>query len=173
MRLFLLGFMGSGKTYTGKRLADRLNMPFIDLDDWIEKRQGRSISQLFSDYGEAAFRQMEKEALHSLIDYKRVVIACGGGTPCFFDNIIWMNQFGISIYLQASPELLYQRLISETSHRPLLKGKKETELLQFLSAKLEERVDFYNQASVVLNQDDPGPPADEALFLHLKDIIGH
>ncbi len=165
--------MGSGKSYTGKRLAQKLDVPFIDLDDRIEARQGQSISRLFATFGEAAFRQMEQEALHSLAKEENVVVATGGGTPCFFDNVEWMNQHGVTIYLKASPELLYQRLAPETDHRPLLQGKKEAELLHFLKTKLAERSSFYEQASVLVDQDQLDIPVETALHKHLQDIVGH
>ncbi len=165
--------MGSGKTHIGKRLAKKLGFSFLDLDDLIEDREGSSISQLFATFGETAFRQMEQAALHSLTSYDKIVIACGGGTPCFYDNMAWMNDHGLTIYLAASPSLLYQRLVRETSHRPLLQGKKKEELLRFLQTKLTERSSFYQQASVLVDQDTIEIPVDEALCLHIQDIVGH
>ena len=96
-RIFLTGFMGSGKSYTGRRLSEALGIPFIDLDHWIEDQEGQSIQAIFEKSGEAAFRQIEREALHQMIAYEQAVIACGGGAPCFFDNMEWMNRHGITV----------------------------------------------------------------------------
>ena len=152
MLLFLIGFMGAGKSYTGKSLAKQLNWQFIDLDDRIEEQEGCTISELFAKDGEHAFRLAEQESLRSLAGCQKLVIATGGGTPCFFDNMEWMNTHGVTIYLAASVELLAERLNAARSHRPLLAHLREEELVFFIEKKLEARTPFYKKASIVFRQ---------------------
>ena len=123
MRLFLIGFMGSGKSYVGSRLAEGLDMDFIDLDALIVEKAEKSIPEIFAEEGEMAFRTLERDCLRSLGSCDEVVVACGGGTPCFFDNMDWMNAQGMTIFLQTSVDLLAKRLLSEVAQRPLLAGK--------------------------------------------------
>lgn len=164
-RIFLTGFMGSGKSYTGRRLSEALGIPFIDLDHWIEDQEGQSIQAIFEKSGEAAFRQIEREALHQMIAYEQAVIACGGGAPCFFDNMEWMNRHGITVYLQTPVAELCRRLLPEMAHRPLLKGLNEHTLPAFIGEKLALREPYYLQSQVVA----PLPGALEEMLLALKE----
>lgn len=165
--------MGSGKSYAGKRLAALLEAPFIDLDDYIESEAGQTIRQIFEQSGEREFRRREAEALRAMTKYEDAVIACGGGTPCFDDNMNWMNAHGLTIYLQAPVNLLLQRLLSETQHRPLLEGFDEDRLRQYIQLKLQQREPYYRQASVIYRQEKDRNDIATALAKHLQDITGH
>jgi shikimate kinase len=152
-RFFLTGFMGSGKTTLGLSLAARMNMPFVDLDALIQSREGCSVSDIFAEVGETGFRHIEQAHLHTLLKYKKVVVSTGGGTPCFFDNMDWMNRFGVSIYLKTPSELLYSRLKGEAKHRPLLKRFNHDELLPFIKITVRQREEFYNKAHLTILQE--------------------
>lgn len=173
MRIFLIGFMGSGKSHVGKRLADKMAYPFVDLDNWIEEKQQKSIRQLFEAIGEAAFRKIEQKALHDMAQFPSAIVACGGGTPCFFDNMHWMNANGITIYLQTSLDILAARLASAKAQRPLLKDLDENSLRQFISDKLAERSPFYQQASVIYEVSSNEEDIAANLVKHFSNIIGH
>lgn len=149
-KIFLIGFMGSGKTTVGKQLALLLHADFIDLDKLIEEKEQASISTIFERNGEQYFRERESFFLKSLAASGDVVIATGGGTPCFFDNMEWMNDNGVTIYLKATPKLLSDRLRKERDHRPLLRGRSDEEVLDFIHQKLSEREKFYATAQVVV-----------------------
>lgn len=157
MRIFLIGFMGSGKTTLGKQLARKLGYDFIDQDDYIEKKAGCTIARYFEKYGEEAFRKFEHEALKELIKIENAVISTGGGAPCFFNNIEIMNKSGIAIYLKMKPEVLRSRLRHAQTERPLIKGKTEQELLEFIKSKLTEREPFYLKAKHVIESMDLKP----------------
>ncbi len=155
MRIFLLGFMGSGKSYTGVRLAQQLSYPFVDLDNYIEDQQGKSIDQIFEESGEDTFRQNESDALKSMNTFENVVVACGGGTPCFFDNMDWMKKHGTTIFLDLPPTILEKRLLIGMEHRPLIKNlNKKGELLTYIENKLSERKAFYQKADIIYNPDN-------------------
>lgn len=150
--IFLVGYMGSGKTTLGKKLARKMNKRFIDLDEAIVQAIGMSIPQYFEIHGEAQFREMEREILHQQLEVD-AVISTGGGTPCFFDNMEWINKHGISVYLSHSPKGLWSRLVkTDTQSRPILAGKSPEELLDFITEKLAERAPFYNQAQLKIEQ---------------------
>lgn len=167
MRIFLTGFMGCGKSFTGKKIAEQLNLSFIDLDDWLEEKARMSISQIFEKKGETFFRQLEAKALRSFAEQKNIVLACGGGTVCFHNNMQWINEHGLSIFLDCSEELLFQRLHKETSSRPLLMGKTEEELRYFIHKKLSERLPFYSQARISIHQEKE----DSQLSQHIVKTI--
>lgn len=145
--IFLVGFMGVGKTTNGKKLANLLNSNFIDLDELFVSQEGVSISTYFSMHGEEQFRQKERDILQNLHKISPAVIATGGGAPCFFDNMEWMNQHGITIYLQIHPKALAQRLAnSKKSKRPLIQHLGEDEILTFINDKMLHRHPFYAKA---------------------------
>ncbi len=144
MSIFLIGLPGSGKSFWGEKLADKLSVNFIDLDNEIERKAGSSIIEIFRLHGEEYFRLIEKEVLESVIAlHKNEVIACGGGTPCFYNNIEMMNRSGKTIYLKTPISLLLERLkkSSESAKRPLFDREQShqtrlTTLLQFKKAIL-------------------------------------
>lgn len=151
MLIFLVGFMGSGKTTLGRPLATRLNCDFIDLDRAIETGEGRTISDIFATDGEAHFRALERKYLEEVIaQYKTAVISTGGGTPCFGDNMALMNASGITVYLKIAPRMLANRLLAAKVRRPLVEGKSPDELLRYIEETLTERETYYGQANVVV-----------------------
>jgi shikimate kinase len=150
MKIFLTGYMGSGKSTAGKKLAAKLNFEFIDLDKFIESECGQTINQIFAEKGENEFRAIEHNALKKLITRDDVVIACGGGTPCYYGNMELMNNNGITIYLKMSADTLASRLLNAKDKRPLLEYKTETELKDFITGHLEKREDIYHQAQYIV-----------------------
>ncbi len=142
--------MGCGKSTLGKKVATKTGYSFIDLDDLICQKINMSISEYFDLHGEAAFREIERETLHSLYGIKNTIVATGGGTPCYDDNMQWMNKNGKTVYLKIPPKALLSRLSQkDIDSRPLLKGKSHEELLAFIESKLEERSPFYKQAKII------------------------
>lgn len=145
-RIFLIGYMGCGKTTTGKRIAKKYGMDFIDLDHYIESRFHKTIPQLFEERGEDGFRQLEHNMLLEVAEFENAVISTGGGAACFFDNMDIMNKNGETVYLKGSPEELFEYLKTAKQSRPLLQGKGDEELLQFIKEGLSKREAFYTQA---------------------------
>ena len=150
MRYYLTGFMGSGKTYWGRRLAERLNCPFIDLDALIEASEEQTVADIFTSRGEGFFRTREAEGLRSTAAWPEAVIATGGGPPCFHNNMTWMNAHGRTIFLDTPVAILAQRLKNGRAPRPLIQNLDEADLLDFIQNKLQEREPFYRQAQIVL-----------------------
>lgn len=150
-RIFLVGYMGSGKTTLGKAFARVLNLTFVDLDWYIEERFHKTISELFAEKGEAGFRELEKKMLHEVAEFENVVIATGGGTPCFFDNMDFMNAHGKTVFLNVNTGVLFQRLAVAKQSRPILSNKTDEELLQFISESLEKRLPHYTMAKHIHN----------------------
>lgn len=149
--IVLVGYMGSGKTTVGRQLAIALGRTFYDLDWYIEMRYHRSIPQLFEERGEAGFREMERNMLHEAAEFEDIVLSCGGGTPCFFDNMDYIRSVSESVYLKATPEVLTQHLKMRRVERPLLNGKSEEELLDFVRTSLKEREPYYLKAAHVVD----------------------
>ena len=145
-RIILIGFMGSGKMTLGRALSQTLDLSFIDLDNYIEQRYNKSINQIFAENGEKGFRSIEKSLLHEVCEFEDVIISAGGGTPCFFDNMEYMNTQGETIYLKASNKKLFERLKIAKSHRPLLKDKNDDEISNFIDLQLAQREPFYSKA---------------------------
>lgn len=145
-KIFLIGYMGSGKSTAGKKLATKLGFEFIDLDKFIESECGQTIEEIFKEKGENEFRALENNALKKLVTKDNVVIACGGGTPCYYGNMELMNNNGITIYLKMSAETLASRLSEAKDKRPLIENKSESELKSFITEHLEKREDIYHQA---------------------------
>ncbi|MDP4240683.1 MAG: shikimate kinase [Bacteroidota bacterium] len=147
-RIFLIGYMGSGKTTVGQLLATKLGYSFIDMDTHIESKLFKSVSQIFAELGEQQFRLLEHQCLHEIAEFNNAVISTGGGVPCFFDNMKYMNEHGITIYLKLTAEELTERLEGfQANKRPLLAGKKGKELYQFIAEGLAKREPFYSQAT--------------------------
>jgi shikimate kinase len=143
--------MGSGKTTVGKALSKQTGLMFYDLDWYIENRMRTSVSQLFTERGEEAFRKIEYNMLHEVAEFEDVIISCGGGTPCFFDNMDYLNQQGDVVYLKSSPEVLYKHLLMAKVERPLLKGKSPEELISYITEHLQQRAPFYEKARYTLD----------------------
>jgi shikimate kinase len=155
MRIFLIGFMGSGKTHWGKQVAQRLNLPFYDLDEVIVTAEQRSITDIFAASGEEYFRSREKTQLEKLVDENtNMVLSCGGGTPCFFNNIDYMKKYGTVVWLNTHVDVLLQRLLKERLQRPLLKDLQDDELRHYIIRKLNERRMYYEQADVIIARED-------------------
>lgn len=152
-RIILVGYMGSGKTTIGKALSKETGMMFYDLDWYIESRMHKTVSQIFAERGEEAFRKMEYNMLHEVAEFEDVIISCGGGTPCFFDNMDYLSRQGDVVYLKASPDTLYKHLLMAKVERPLLKGKTQDELTDYITSHLAEREPYYQKAHHVLNVD--------------------
>ena len=149
--IFLIGFMGSGKTTLGRKLASRLGYMFMDLDHVLEAQEGVTIAEYFAKHGEDAFRKLESEVLKKARYPDHAIVSTGGGLPCFFDNMDWMNAHGKTVYIKLSPKTLADRLENEKEKRPLLTEHHGEALVQFIEGKLEEREPFYNQANIIAN----------------------
>jgi len=161
MRIFLIGFMGCGKSTIGKKLGNTLSCKFIDLDKYIERKTGESIQQIFKEKEEKYFRVLETESLMEICKSDNLVIATGGGTPCFFDNMQRILDKGICIYLKMEANNLAKRLSKEKSKRPLIENLTEKYLVNFIRKKLVEREVFYNKANHII----------QAKNISEKDII--
>lgn len=146
--IFIIGYMACGKTTFGRALAKTLGKQFIDLDFFIEQRFRKSISEIFNTRGEDAFRKIEANMLRETAEMLDVVIACGGGTPCFFDNIDFMNSKGTTVFLTASPERILARLMANSARRPLMAGKSEQEIRARIDADMKLRLPFYSKAKI-------------------------
>ncbi len=138
--------MGSGKTTVGKALSNNIGLPFYDLDWYIETRMHKSVKQLFDERGEDGFRDIERRMLHEVAEFENVIISCGGGTPCFFDNMDYINQQGDTVYLKCSPDVLYQHLKMGRTVRPLLLNKTPDEVRAFIDEQLALREPYYSRA---------------------------
>jgi shikimate kinase len=154
MKIFLIGFMGSGKTHWGRLLASRLNLPFYDLDSVITQQENKTISDIFAEKGEEYFRYKEKEVMESLVTSQvEFIMSSGGGTPCFFNNIEFMKKNGRVIWLNTSIDILQKRLLKERLSRPLIRNINEAELKAYIIRKLSERKIYYEQADVMVNEE--------------------
>jgi len=165
MKIFLIGFMGCGKSTLGRKLATRLGYTLIDLDHKIEKIANSTIANYFSTHGEDAFRKLESQTLQTLEYPTNCVIATGGGTPCYFDNMDWMNANGLTIYIEMTPLALAKRLEQGIAKRPLLGNLSEQGIVQFIENKLEERNMYYKKAKYILNGINLTPEQIHALVL--------
>lgn len=150
MLIFLNGFMGSGKSHCGLILASAIKYDFADTDIMIEDQWGMSINDFFEDKGEPAFRRAEHEVLMQVLSLKNTVVACGGGLPCFNDNMDLMNAAGLSVYLKFSPEALAVRLGGQIDSRPLLKNIRPDSLAEYIRSVLEEREKYYMMSKLII-----------------------
>ncbi len=149
--------MGTGKTYSGVQLSKKLNIPFFDLDEEIVNHEGKSINEIFAKDGEEYFRLLEKDVLRIITEYnENFIMACGGGTPCYYNNIDYMNKEGITVWLNASVETLHRRLMHEKDKRPLIKEFSEDQLRSYIAKKFSDRKIYYEQAGIIID-DEPAP----------------
>ncbi len=149
----LIGYMCVGKTTIGRELAKQTGRMFYDLDWYIEERFRKKIPLIFEEEGEERFRDMERRMLHEVAEFEDIVLSCGGGTPCFFDNMEYMNSVAHTFYLRATAETLQTHIRMSRGRRPLLEGKSPEELDQFIKQQLAERSLFYEQAQHIIDVD--------------------
>lgn len=155
MKLFLIGFMGAGKSYWGKQLAEHFGLPYFDLDEVIVEREDMPVADIFSEKGEAYFRDLEGEVLRELaLSNDSFLISCGGGTPCFSDAMDFMNANGTTIWLNPSIPVIVERLQRKQYKRPLIQDFSKEDLLSFTEKKLAERQPFYEQSQVIISDDE-------------------
>lgn len=153
--------MGVGKTTYGLKLARALNLDFIDLDAQIVSSEGKSVKKIFDEEGEAYFRSIEAENLRLLAESNNVVVSLGGGTPCFHNNMKWLNEFGLTVYLKLDSKSIYNRLSNAKSERPLISDRTESEIYEYIEVSLKEREVFYEQSKIVV----------EAINLKTKTLV--
>lgn len=171
MKIFLIGFMGSGKSYWARHLAGSLQLSLLDMDEEIEKRIGLNITDIFSQRGESYFRDAEHEMLKEFITKDKILLSCGGGLPCFNDNMNLMNQHGLTIWLDPPVEVMVERLKRKKYKRPLLKDLSDEQLLEFVNKKLAERIDFYSQAKLIINPIDYSVESLTSKINSCKELI--
>lgn len=160
--------MGAGKTTVGKRLANKLGYLFVDLDQKIEEDEGLTIAEIFEQKGEQEFRNLEQNTLISVLNQSNVVVACGGGTPCFGENLELMNTHGYTVYLKYPVKTLCQRLEKGKANRPLLKTKTNEELESFIQNLLSEREPFYLKSSQIIDPLQVKGPIESAIISQLN-----
>ena len=150
MKIYLIGYMGCGKSTNGRKVADLMGISFIDLDKYIEERYFKSVPAIFAEEGESRFREKERTALLEVSEFENVVIGTGGGAPCFFDNMEVMNEKGVTVYIAPDTEVLATRLIKSRTERPLIAGKSYDELISFINNALDKRAPFYEKAKIII-----------------------
>lgn len=167
MKIFLIGFMGSGKTHMGRLISQKLGLPFFDLDEQVVNQEERSINEIFEQEGEEYFRKAEKEVLHIFSEsHDAFVMATGGGTPCYFNNIGYMNEEGLTVWINTPTETLFHRLVKEKDSRPLLRELSDDQLRSFIQKKISDRRIFYEQAEVIIHGEE-----EDRLDLILQKIL--
>jgi len=154
MKIFLIGFMGSGKTHWGRLLSEKLGLPFFDLDEQVISHAGKSIAEIFGEEGEENFRLMEKDVLHIITEsHDSFVMACGGGSPCYFNNIDYMNRSGTTVWINAPLDTLFYRLADEKDKRPLIRELTDQQLKSFIHKKFADRRIYYEQADLTVDEE--------------------
>ena len=148
--IYVIGFMGSGKSTVGKKLASALSLPFIDLDRKIEETAGKTIPQIFSQDGEEVFRRTESEVLRSVNPQEGIIVSTGGGTPCHGTNMDYMHETGLTVYLKMTPDQLAFRLLESTTVRPLIKNISDEDLPGFIQKSLSVRQKWYERADIII-----------------------
>jgi len=148
--IYLIGFMGSGKSTTGRKMARKLDLGYTDLDTMIENKYRITVPDIFNRYDEAAFRKVEHETLKETFVFNDHVVSTGGGTPCFYNNMELINRNGTSVYLQMDPKSLHSRLMASKKRRPLLENRPPEEVLRFIREELKRREEYYLQAHYVI-----------------------
>ncbi len=149
--------MGCGKSTMGRKLATELGLNLIDLDHYIENKYFKTIPQIFTEEGEDAFRRKEQAALLEVSAFDQVIVSTGGGAPCFFDNMELMNRTGFCIFLDIDTDVLVDRLMNSKTERPIIKGKSQIELANFIETMMQKRRPFYEQARYILKGKDLSP----------------
>tara|TARA_Y100000589_G_scaffold298053_1_gene306290 strand:+ start:181 stop:699 length:519 start_codon:yes stop_codon:yes gene_type:complete len=152
-KIFLVGFMGCGKTTFGKKLARQIGWNYIDLDSYIEEKAEKSVPTIFKENGEKYFRNLETKFLKELTGLHSFVISCGGGTPCYKNNMDEILEKGASVYMKVSPDVLYERLKPEKSKRPLIANMSDSEMSDFIQNKLKERAEFYEKSNFTFDNE--------------------
>ena len=153
MRIFLIGFMGSGKSFLGKIWGEVHSIPFFDLDELIEEEERSTVENIFATFGEDYFREREAAVLRNTDRFENCIIACGGGTPCYFDNMQWMNKNGATVFLNESEINIYNHLKNDKKIRPLIISQDDKSLQAFIKNKLQQRIPFYKECRLVLTSD--------------------
>ena len=153
-KIYIVGYMGAGKTTAAKRLAHRLGWEVVDTDALFEEKYRISVDDFFQKYDEPLYRKLESEVLKSTENLENTVISTGGGTACFFDNMGWMNEHGLTVFMQISPKAAVDRVLHSKHKRPLARGKSEAELMEFVSQHYAARMPFYEQARITVKAED-------------------
>jgi len=153
-RIYLVGYMGAGKTTTARRLAQRLGWEVADTDALFEEKYKISVNDFFNKYDEPLYRKLESEVLKATESIENVVVSTGGGTACYFDNMDWMNSHGLTVFLHISPKAAVDRVIHSRHKRPLAEGKSEEELTEFVNSHYASRMPFYEQARITVKSED-------------------
>lgn len=167
MKIFLVGLMGCGKSYYAKLLSSKLKIGGYDLDFLVESNEEKTISEIFKEDGEECFRKKEAEILRWFAEKKDFVTATGGGTPCFHNNMEWMNEQGITIWINEPVDVLVNRLKTEKEHRPLISGLTDSKLKFFLKNQFKVRMEFYNKASIIISSSTTN---DSDLIKQIKEM---
>lgn len=153
-RIYLVGYMGAGKTTAAKRIAKRLGWEMVDTDALFEEKYKISVDDFFQKYDEQLYRKLESEILKNTELLENTVISTGGGTACFFDNMDWMNQHGLTVFMRISPESAVDRVLHSRHKRPLTRGKTEEELMEYVSWHYAQRLPFYERAKITVKSED-------------------
>ena len=153
-RIYIVGYMGAGKTTAARRLAQRLGWEVADTDALFEEKYKISVNDFFNKYDEPLYRKLESEVLKSTESMENVVVSTGGGTACYFDNMEWMNQHGLTVFMRISPQAAVDRVIHSRHKRPLVEGKSEEELTEFVNKHYASRLPFYEQAKITVKSED-------------------
>lgn len=170
MNIFLVGFMGCGKSTLGKKLAGLMEVPFTDLDIVVEQQTGMTISEIFNTLGEEGFRDIEAQCLKNLPAEERAVISCGGGTPCFGDNMEFMNKTGLTIYIKIPADIIAARLFHSENKRPLLPYQSREILKEHVNKMLSTREKYYNHARLIVEGINLNPnDLQQFIGMHIKD----
>ncbi|KWW38804.1 MAG: shikimate kinase [bacterium F083] len=167
-RIYIVGYMGAGKTTAARRLAQRMGWEVVDTDALFEEKYKISVNDFFNKYDEPLYRKLESEVLKATESLDHVVVSTGGGTACFFDNMDWMNQHGLTVFLRISPQAAVDRVIHSRHKRPLVEGKSEEELTEFVNQHYASRLPFYEQARITAKSEDFDI---ESLMEAIKDIL--